>query len=87
MTILLSTIWENTDDCAEQYICASAMYLMSVMSHCYCIIIDRGISAPEHGKEVVGGLNAFDKRYMFNFLGQLYLIHKLKRTLAPKNKM
>ena len=28
----LSTIWENTDGCAEQYICASALYLMSVMS-------------------------------------------------------
>ena len=28
----LSTIWENTDDCAEQYRCASALYLLSVMS-------------------------------------------------------
>ena len=28
---LLSTIWENTDVCAEQYGCDSALYLMSVM--------------------------------------------------------
>ena len=49
-TTSLSTIWENTDGCAEQYICASALYLISVMSHCYSIIIDRGISAPGHGK-------------------------------------
>ena len=28
----LSKIWENTDVCAEQHRCASALYLMSVMS-------------------------------------------------------
>ena len=47
---LLGKIWENTDGCAKQYICASAIYLMSLMSQCYFIIIDRGISAPGHGK-------------------------------------
>ena len=61
LTTSLSTIWENTDGSTEQYICASAMYLISVMSQTYSIIIDRGISAPGHGKEVVDGLNAFDK--------------------------
>ena len=30
LTSTLITIWENTDGCAEQYICASALYLMSV---------------------------------------------------------
>ena len=34
---------------------------MSVMSQTYSIITDRGISAPGHGKEVVDGLNDFDK--------------------------
>ena len=34
---------------------------MSVMSQTYSIIIDRGISAPGYGKEVVDGLNAVDK--------------------------
>ena len=53
LTTSLSTIWENTDGCAEQYICASALYLMSVMSQTYSIIIDRGISTPGHGKEVI----------------------------------
>ena len=28
----LITIWQNTDGCAEKYICASTLYLMSVMS-------------------------------------------------------
>ena len=45
----LSTIWENTDGCVKQYRCASALYLMSMMSQTYSIIIDRGISAPGHG--------------------------------------
>ena len=45
----LSTIWENTDSCAEQYRCASALYLILVMSQTYSIIIDRGISAPGYG--------------------------------------
>ena len=50
LTTLLRKIWENTDGCAEQCICASELYLMSVMSQCYSIIIDQGISAPGHGK-------------------------------------
>ena len=65
MTSTLSTIWENTDGCAEQYICVSARYLMSVMSQSKSIIIDRGISAPGHVKEVVDGLKAIDRRYIF----------------------
>ena len=38
---------------------------MSVISQTYSIIIDRGISAPGHGKDVVDGLNAVDKRYIY----------------------
>ena len=40
LTTSLSTIWKNTYGCAEQYRCASALYLMSVMSQFYSIIID-----------------------------------------------
>ena len=68
MTTLLSKIWENTDGCAKQYICASAIYLMSLMSQCYFIIIDRVISAPGHGKEVVDGLNGVDKLYIYQYI-------------------
>ena len=50
LTTTLSKIWENTDGCAEQYIFASALYLMPFMSQCYFIIIERGINAPGHGK-------------------------------------
>ena len=61
----LSKIWENTDGCAEQYICSSALYLVSVLSQCHSIIIYLGICAPVHGKEVVGGLNSIYKRYIY----------------------
>ena len=50
LTKKLSAIWENTDDCVEQYRCASELYLTSVFSQCYSIIIDEGVSTPGHGK-------------------------------------
>ena len=64
----MGKIWENNDGCAKQYRCASLLYLISVMSQCYSVITDRGISAPGHGKEVVDGLNAVDKRYIYQFV-------------------
>ena len=73
MTSELITIWENTDGCVEQYICASSLYIMSVMSQCYSIIIDRGISAPGHGKEVVDGLNSIEKRYIHQWMSNIQL--------------
>ena len=68
LTRSLSKIWQNTDGFARQYRCASSIYLISVVSQCYSIIIDRGISAPGHGKEVVDGLNAVDKRYIYQLM-------------------
>ena len=38
---------------------------MLVMSQCYSVIINRVISVPRHGKEVVDGLNDIDKRYIY----------------------
>ena len=73
LTTSLSTIWENSDGCAEQYRCASALYLMSVMSQCYYIIIYRGICSPGHGKEVVDGLNDVDKRYIYQVISTVQL--------------
>ena len=46
---------------------------MSVMSQCYSIIIDRGISAPGHGKEVVDGLNGVDKRCIYQLMSTVQL--------------
>ena len=46
---------------------------MSVMSQTFSIIIDHGISAPGHGKEVVYGLNAVDKPYIYQFMSKVQL--------------
>ena len=66
-------MWENTDGCAEQYRCVSALYLMSVFFQYYSIIVDRGISAPGHGKEVVDGLNAINKLYIYQLMSNVQL--------------
>ena len=69
----LSTTWENTDGCADQYRCATALYLMSFLSQRPSIIFDRDIGAPGHGKEVVGGLNAIAKRFMYKLMSTVQL--------------
>ena len=46
---------------------------MSVMSQCYFVITDRGISAPEHVKEFVDGLNYVHKRYIYHFISNVQL--------------
>ena len=78
LTTSLSTIWENTDGCAKQYRCASALYLMSVTSQTYSIIIDRGISAPGHGKEVVDGLNDAYKRYIYQLMSKVQITGSIR---------
>ena len=65
---------------------------MSVFSQCHSIIIDQGISAPEHGKEVVGSLNAIDKLYIYQCMSNVQLTrsrsfysHILMHSCTPKN--
>ena len=78
LTTSLSKIWENTYGCAEQYRCASALYLISVMSQTYSKIIDWGISAPGHRKEVVDGINAVDKRYIYQLMSKVQLLGSIR---------
>ena len=46
---------------------------MSVLSQHKSIIVDRGIISPVHGKLVVDGLNAIDKRYMYQLMSNVQL--------------
>ena len=73
LTTSLSTVLRITDGSASQYRCASVLYLISVLSQCYSIIIYLRISALRYGKEVVVGLNAVDKRYIFQFRSNFQL--------------
>ena len=82
LTSTLSKIWENTVGCEEKYICASVLYHMSHLFQCHSIIIDQGISAPGHAKEVVDGINTIDRRYMYQLLSNVQL--PLSRTFDPQ---
>ena len=57
-------MWDQTDGCAKQYRCSIAYYLMYFLSKSYQIILDRDIDTPGHGKDVVDGFNAVQKRYL-----------------------
>ena len=65
---------------------------MSVLSQCHSIIIDQGISATGHGKEVVYGINTIDKRYIYQLMSnfqrtgsRIFYSHILMHFCTPKN--
>ena len=60
----MSTFWEDTNACANQYRCALDIYSTTVLSSSYGIIMDREINAPGHGNNVADGINATDKIYL-----------------------
>ena len=57
-------MWDQTDGCANEYRCSIAYYLMSYLSKSYQIFLDRAVDTQGHGKDVVGGFNAVQKRYL-----------------------
>ena len=73
LTSSLSEIWENSDGFAEQYRCVLALYFTSVMSQCYSVIINHGISEPGNGKEVVDGINSIDMLYIYQLMSNVQL--------------
>ena len=50
MTIRISNIWENMDGFDEHYTYDTALYLMSMLSPAYFIIIDHNINILEHSR-------------------------------------
>ena len=63
----------KTYGCSEQFICASALYPMSVLSQFFSVIIDLGIIAPGNCKEVADGLNYIDKWYIHKLMSNVQL--------------
>ena len=59
-----STMWDYTDGCAKQYRCAKALWLMSVQCTRHCIVIDRSVDAPGHGRGIVDGRSAITKNFL-----------------------
>ena len=69
-----------------------SLYLTSVSSQCHSLIIDQGISAPGHGKEVVYDMNDIDKRYVYQLMSNVQLLGSKKidskilmHSCTPKN--
>ena len=63
MSATLSAIWVNKDGCTEYYRCDTILYLMPMLSNAFYFIIDRGISAPYHVREVSDGLNSIENGF------------------------
>ena len=47
-------VLSQTDGCAKQYKCATAIYFMSLLETKNDIVVDRAISSIGHGKSLVG---------------------------------
>ena len=60
----MPTVWDDHNSCSKQYICALAIYLMTVLSSSYGIITNRAINSSVQGNNVVDGLNATEKNYL-----------------------
>ena len=72
-------MWDQKDGCANQYRCSIDYYLMSYLSTSYQFVLDRAVDAPGHGKDVVDGFNAVQKRYLATCLRM--------RTTPEKDKI
>ena len=46
---------------------------MTILSKAFSVIIDRGVSAPGHGRKLVDGLNAIDKRFLLQLMSSVQL--------------
>ena len=60
----ISTVWDDTAGFVKKYRYALDIYLMTVLSSSYEIIMYLSLNAPGHVINVVGELNATDKRYL-----------------------
>ena len=60
----ISVMFDGTDGCAKQYRSGTALFLLSLHAAMHRIVIDRAIGAPGHGKDIIDGLNATEKRFL-----------------------
>ena len=58
ISTFLTTMWDHTDGCANQYHFSSAIYyLLSCLALDFIIIIYISVGSPGHVKDVFHGLN------------------------------
>ena len=80
-----STVWEDTDGCSKQYKCDLSIYLMTVVSSSYGIIIDSVINVHGHINIGFGGINTTDKRFWsrIELIGKLASNYIYNLTILP----
>ena len=61
-----SAVLEDAGACAEQYICSTDLYSMSILAQVYDIIIDHNIVSPVQVKYIIDGLN-YRKKLSIHF--------------------
>ena len=73
-------MWDQTDDCAKQYRCSVAYYLMYFLLKSYQIVLVRAFDTPGHGKYVVDGFNTVHKLYLATHLRMRSIpeLHKIE---------
>ena len=57
-------IYDTTDVCRKQYICANSMWLLSVLAFIYRLIMDRFINAQVRGRNKIDCITRSDKTYL-----------------------
>jgi hypothetical protein len=55
---------DDTNGCAKQYQCTTALFLLSLLLCVHKVAMDSAVGASYHGKDIVDGLNAANKRYL-----------------------
>ena len=57
----------------QQYRYAATLYILSILSHVYYIIISCGVGIPVHGRDIVDCINTIDKRFIFVLMENVQL--------------
>jgi len=75
-----STNFDNTDGCAKQYRCGTALFMLTVLAKYLDIIIDQAIGAPGHGKSEIDGLMAVDKVFLRSLFRMIIIPEEKEET-------
>ena len=62
--IPLKELLDNTDGCAEQYKCGTALFMLWKLAKERNIVFDRAIGAGGHGKRIIDGLGGDLKHFL-----------------------
>ena len=58
---------QDNDGCAKQYRCGNAIYCNALLLVRHGIFIDVAIGAPGHGKDMVDGIGAVEKKFLSGY--------------------